>query len=83
MKHSWARYRKGSPIPEAIEPLRDVNMDPSEFAKGDWIKEARAKVSAPLQGSATCCAKGTGEAGVRKILKYFFVSESLERKSRM
>ena len=41
-------------------------MDPSGFAQGDSVKEARAKVKAPTQGSATYCGKGTGSAEVRK-----------------
>ena len=58
----------------------DAGMDPSEFAKGDWVKEARAKVKAPLQGGATYCAKGTGGVEMRNTLDYFVVSESLEGK---
>ena len=53
-------------------------MDPSDFAHGDWVKEATAKVKTPPQGSATYYAEGTGEVDIRITSDYFVVIESLE-----
>ena len=58
----------------------DAHMEANDFAQGHWVKEARARVKAPTQGSATYCAKGAGGLEIRKTQDYFVVSESLDGK---
>ena len=72
--------KKKLPTPGATgSPLAGAYMDPNELARVDWVKEARAKVRAPPQGSAAYCAKSTG-AESRTTLDFFVVSESVEGK---
>ena len=57
-----------------------MKVDPNQFARCGWASESWAKVKAPPQGSATCCAQGIGGVDIRQTLDYFVVSEAFEGK---